>query len=65
VLREKHGHRSVAGLNLERIVAGMLQPYADWPGAALGLIKNSSGIDQARYQHLMASTWSFGRHQAA
>jgi enterobacteria phage integrase len=38
MLRTQHGHRTVAGLNRERIVR-MLQPYADKPGAALSILK--------------------------
>jgi integrase len=38
-LRERHGHRTVAGLTRERIVTGILQPYADRPGAALSILK--------------------------
>jgi enterobacteria phage integrase len=38
-LRAKHGHRAVAGLTRQRIVTGMLQPYADRPGAALFTLK--------------------------
>jgi integrase len=38
-LRTKHGHRSVAGLTRQRIVSGILQPYADRPGAALSILK--------------------------
>ncbi len=38
-LEVKHGHRSVRGLTRERIVTGILQPYADRPGAALALLK--------------------------
>jgi site-specific recombinase XerD len=38
-LRAKHGHRTVAGLTRQRIVTGILQPYAEKPGAALGLLK--------------------------
>jgi integrase len=38
-LRVQHGHRTVAGLTRERIVAGILQPYADRPGAALSTLK--------------------------
>ena len=34
-LRTNHGHRTVAGLTRQRIVSGILQPYADRPGAAL------------------------------
>jgi enterobacteria phage integrase len=33
-LRNKHGHRTVVGLTRQRIVTGILQPYADRPGAA-------------------------------
>jgi integrase len=39
VLRTQHGHRSVAGLTRERIITGILQPYADRPGAALSILK--------------------------
>src|ERR1044072_5906165 len=39
VLRVKHGHRTVAGLSRERINTGILQPYADRPGAALSILK--------------------------
>jgi integrase len=38
-LRNKHGHRSVSGLTRERIITGILQPYADRPGATLSLLK--------------------------
>lgn len=38
-LRTAHGHRSIAGLSRERIIAGILQPYADRPGAALDTLK--------------------------
>ena len=38
-LRTKHGHRTVAGLTRQRIVTGILQPYADRPGAALFTLK--------------------------
>ncbi len=38
-LRTEHGHRTVAGLTRDRIVTGMLQPYADRPGAALAILK--------------------------
>jgi len=37
-LRAQHGHRTVAGLNRERIMR-MLQPYASKPGAALSTLK--------------------------
>jgi integrase len=39
VLRAQHGHRTVAGLSRERIITGILQPYADRPGAALLILK--------------------------
>ena len=39
VLRTQHGHRTVAGLSRERIAVGILQPYADRPGAALSILK--------------------------
>lgn len=38
-LLTKHGHRSVAGLTRQRIASGVLQPYADRPGAALSILK--------------------------
>jgi enterobacteria phage integrase len=38
-LRTEHGHRTVAGLTRERIVNGMLQPYATRSGAALSILK--------------------------
>jgi integrase len=38
-LRTQHGHRTVAGLTRERIITGILQPYADRPGAALSTLK--------------------------
>ena len=38
-LRSQHGHRTVAGLTRERIFVGILQPYADRPGAALAVLK--------------------------
>jgi integrase len=38
-LRTQHGHRTVVGLTRERIVTGILQPYADKPGAALSTLK--------------------------
>jgi len=38
-IREDHGHRTVAGLSRERIVVGIMQPYADRPGAALDTLK--------------------------
>lgn len=38
-IRNDHGHRSLAGLSRERIVVGILQPYADRPGAALDTLK--------------------------
>lgn len=38
-IRADHGHRTVSGLSRERIVTGILQPYADRPGAALDTLK--------------------------
>lgn len=38
-IREDHGHRTVAGLSPERIRVGLLQPFADRPGAALDTLK--------------------------
>ena len=38
-LRSEHGHRTVAGLTRERIITGILRPYADRPGAALSTLK--------------------------
>ena len=38
-LRKHHGHRSLAGMTRERIVTGILQPYAKKPGAALSILK--------------------------
>jgi len=38
-LRIKHGHRTIAGLTRERIITGILQPYAGKPGAALSILK--------------------------
>lgn len=35
----QHGHRAVSGLTRERIITGILQPYADRPGAALDTLK--------------------------
>jgi enterobacteria phage integrase len=39
LLRIKHGHRTLAGLTRQRIVSGILQPFADRPGAALSILK--------------------------
>jgi integrase len=38
-LRVEHGHRTIAGLSRERIITGILQPYANRPGAALDTLK--------------------------
>ena len=38
-LRKNHGARTVAGLTRARIATGILQPYADRPGAALSMLK--------------------------
>lgn len=39
MLRIKHGHRTVVGLSRERILTGILQPYASRPGAAISILK--------------------------
>ena len=39
MLRTKHGQRTVAGLTRERILKGILEPYADRPGAAHSILK--------------------------
>lgn len=38
-LRTNHGHRMVVGLTRDRIVTGILQPYAGRPGAAISILK--------------------------
>jgi enterobacteria phage integrase len=38
-LLTQHGHRTLVGLTRERIVTGILQPYAHRPGAALSTLK--------------------------
>jgi len=38
-IRRQHGHRTVKGLTRERIVTGILGPYAEQPGAALDTLK--------------------------
>lgn len=38
-LRLDHGHRTISGLTRERIITGILRPYADRPGAALDTLK--------------------------
>jgi enterobacteria phage integrase len=38
-MRVAHGSRSVSGLTRERIISGILQPYADRPAAALDTLK--------------------------
>jgi enterobacteria phage integrase len=38
-LRSNHGHRTVAGLTRQRIVSGILLPYAGRPGAGLAILK--------------------------
>jgi integrase len=39
ILKEKHGHRSLAGLTPDRIEKAILLPYVDRPGEALNLLK--------------------------
>lgn len=38
-LVKNHGHRSLTGLTRERIIVGILQPYADRPGQAHAMLK--------------------------
>jgi hypothetical protein len=38
-LQTQHGHRTLVGITRERIVTGILQPYANRPGAALSILK--------------------------
>lgn len=39
VLAEQHGHRSLAGLTLDRIEEKILKPYLDRPGQRLAMLK--------------------------
>jgi integrase len=52
-LRTQHGHRTVAGLTRERIITGILQPYADRPGAALSILK----MLRVLIQHAIGIGW--------
>jgi integrase len=52
-LRVKHGHRTAAGLTRQRIVTGILQPYADRPGAALFILK----ILRVLIRHAISIGW--------
>jgi enterobacteria phage integrase len=52
-LRAEHGHRTVAGLTRQRIVTGILQPYADRPGAAHFTLK----ILRVLIRHAIAIGW--------
>jgi hypothetical protein len=63
MLRTEHGHRTVAGLSRERIVTGILQPYADRPGAALDtlkklriLIRHAINVGWLKHDHHWASS---------
>jgi integrase len=38
-IRTRHGHRTLTGLNRQRIVLGILQPYANRPGTELSILK--------------------------
>jgi enterobacteria phage integrase len=56
LLRTKHGHRTLAGLTRQRILSGILQPFADRPGAALAILKMlrvliRHGIDTGLLDH--------------
>jgi enterobacteria phage integrase len=53
-LRTKHGHRTVAGLTRQRIVSGILQPYADRPGWIARPAQNATRLDPAWDRHRMA-----------
>jgi integrase len=55
-LRTQHGHRAILGLTRERIITGILRPYADRPGAALSILKMlrvliRHAIDIGRLKH--------------
>jgi hypothetical protein len=39
IIREQHGHRTVAGLTKDRIKTFILDPLVDRPGAALDTLK--------------------------
>lgn len=52
-IRAKHGHRTVKGLTRERIVTGILQPYAGKPGAALDTLKKLRIL----IQHAILLNW--------
>ena len=62
MLRTENGHRTVAGLSRERIIIGILQPYADRPGAALDTLKKLPNPDPSRDQYRMAKTRSVIGH---
>jgi enterobacteria phage integrase len=56
LLRTKHGHRTLAGLTRQRILSGILQPFANRPGAALAILKMlrvliRHGIDTGLLDH--------------
>jgi hypothetical protein len=59
MLRTEPGHRTVAGLSRERIVTGILQPYADRPGAGLDTLKKLRILILSNQKPLAA------RHQTA
>jgi enterobacteria phage integrase len=62
MLRAEHGHRTVAGLSRERIITGILQPYADRPGAALDTLKKLRILIRHAINVGMAQARSVIRH---
>jgi integrase len=55
-IRQDHGQRTVAGLTRERIICGILEPYAGSPGAALDTLKKlriliRHAIDRGQLAH--------------
>jgi integrase len=52
-LLKHHGHRTVAGLTRQRILTGILQPFADRPGAAISILK----MLRILIRHAIARSW--------
>jgi integrase len=52
-LLNHHGHRTVAGLTRERIMNGILGPFADRPGARLSILK----MLRILIRHAIAVSW--------
>jgi integrase len=60
-LLRDHGHRTVAGLDQDRIEKGILRPYTDRPGAKLAILKMLRVlIRHAIKKRLLRSDPSFG-----